>query len=290
MPLTTVQAFAQFIDDIEPSDYHYDTMVPARKKTVDERLTEKFPSGNLTPFDEVYLIGSAAKKTATRPIDDVDVLAVFSNANNGYESFRYNSQNFLYRIQQAYAGTSIQKVGTRGQAIRVFFQNGGYVDIACVFWSGNDNYLLPAGDGSWITTRPFAANNWFATRHAELSYNLKTFVKVLKKWNYAHSKRLNSFHLETMAGKVFASLNNNRRDALLVFFQNAGSYLNVMDPGGTGVVLGANISSNKRSDILNSFALAASRAKVAIEAEGRGDHSESKRQWRMVLGSDFPTS
>lgn len=288
MPLTTVQAFDKFIADIEPKEHHYDVMVPARKRTVEQRLSEKFPGSNLTPFDKVYLIGSAAKKTATRPIDDVDVLAVFSNINKGYESYRYNSQSFLYRIQQAYSDASVQQVGARGQAIRVFFQNGGYVDIACVFWNGDQNYLIPAGNGSWITTRPFVANTWFATRHAELSHNLKTFVKVLKKWNYSHSKRLSSFHLETMAGNVFQTLNSDRRDALLVFFQNARSYLNVMDPGGTGVDLGANISWNKRSEILNSFSLATSRAQTAIAAERIGDHAEAKRQWRMVLGNDFP--
>lgn len=290
MPLTTTQAFSQFIDEIEPRDYHYDTMVPARKSTVEERLKEKFPSSNLTPFDDVYLIGSAAKKTAIRPVDDIDVLAVFSNANNGYEAYQSNAQGFLYRIQQAYAGLSIQKVGARGQAVRVFFESGGHVDIASVFWSGGDDYLLPAGNGSWIVTRPFTANNWFAARHSDLGYNLKTFVKVLKKWNQAHSKRLNSFHLETIAGNLFASLGTNRRVALSIFFQNAGSYLNVLDPGGTGVDLGAGISWNKRTDILASFQQASARATLALAAEDEGDHAESKRQWRIVLGADFPTN
>lgn len=289
MATTTAQAFSTFFDDIEPTEHHYNTMVPARRETVRTRLSEKFPADNLTPFDSVKLIGSAAKRTAIRPVDDIDVLAIFSNANRGFDAYRNDSQKFLYRIRQAYSGVSIQTVGARGQAVRVFFETGGHVDIACVFEATTEGtFLLPAGNGTWISTRPFAANDWFARRHAELDYRLKTLVKALKKWNQAHSKRLNSFHLETIAASVFAKLGSDYRSALKDFFSWAPTSLDVNDPGGTGVNLAANLSWSRRQEIVASFAAAAEHARKAIKAEDDDDHVEAKRQWRIVLGSDFP--
>ena len=38
------------------------------------------------------------------------------------------------------------------------------------------------------------------------------------------------------------------------------------------------------------LAAAAERAKKATDAEGRGDHAEAKRLWKIILGDDFPTN
>lgn len=69
-------------------------------------------------------MGSAAKGTTVRPIDDIDVLAVFSNANGAWDSYRFDSQALLYRVRRAYSGLSTAQVGARGQAVRIFFKNG----------------------------------------------------------------------------------------------------------------------------------------------------------------------
>jgi hypothetical protein len=53
-------------------------------------------------------------------------------------------------------------------------------------------YNLPGGDGSWIRTSPFVANKWFTDKNAELDCNLAPLVRLLNKWNVAHSKRLRS--------------------------------------------------------------------------------------------------
>ena len=150
-------------------------------------------------------------------------------------------------------------------------------------------YLLPSGDGSWILTSPFVANKWFADKNAELSYNLAPLVRLLKKWNVAHSKRLRSFHLETMAGHTFSSLNSNRRTGLQKFFEWASGHLDVNDPGGQSGLLSGYLTWNARGEVSRSFEVAADRATKAIEAEDSGDHEEAKRLWRIVLGSSFPS-
>src|SRR5205823_5162773 len=98
---------------------------------------EAFPAGSSMPFSAAHLMGSARKNTIIRPFEDVDVLAVFSDENNAYTTYRWNSQAFLYRVREAYSGIDAQQVGARGQAIRVFYKTGGHVDVACVFQSYN---------------------------------------------------------------------------------------------------------------------------------------------------------
>ncbi len=125
-------------------------------------------------------------------------------------------------------------------------------------------------------------------KNAELDYNLAPLVRMLKKWNSAHSKRLRSFHLETVAGHTFRTLGSNRRSGLQKFFEWAGSHLDVNDPGGQSGLLSGYLSFAARDQVRRSFDAAAERATKAVSAENSGDHEEAKRLWRIVLGSSFP--
>jgi SMODS domain-containing protein len=291
MALTTYQAFEQLMTDITITEYQETSIVKGRRKTVIKNLTAAFPATSDMPFHKGHLMGSAAKGTIVRPPDDIDVLASFSNEKDAWAKYRNDSQAFLYRIKRAYDGLATAQVGARGQAIRLFFQTGGHVDIAPVFIQSTVEgvYWLPSGDGSWIKTAPLVANKWFAEKNAELDYNLAPLVRLLKKWNTVHSKRLRSFHLETMAGNTFTSLSSNRRTGLQKFFEWAGSHLDVNDPGRQSGLLSGYLSFTARTEVKQSFEAAAERATKAIAAEASGDHEEAKRLWRIVLGASFPS-
>lgn len=286
---TTSQAMAEFITSISVTDYQKTSIIKARKDRVVENLTSAFPTTSDLPFSRAIPMGSAAKGTIVRPIDDIDVLAVFSNENDAWSTYRYDSQAFLYRVRRAYNGLSTAQVGARGQAVRIFFNNGGHVDVAPVFSHGNDVYGLPSGNGGWINTAPTVANTWFTKKNADLGYNLATLVRLLKKWNNSHSKRLRSFHLETIAATTFSKLGSNRQGALANFFEWAPSHLDVNDPGGQSGPLSSYLTWAARLEVIQSFSTAAERARKALEAEGRGDHTEAKRLWRIILGSNFPS-
>lgn len=289
MMLTTTQALAKFLEDITVTDYQKTSIVEGRKNRVVENLTAAFPGTGDLPFSRAVLMGSAAKGTIVRPIDDIDVLAVFSNVNGAWGKYQHDSQSFLYRIRKAYDGLSIAQVGARGQAVRIFFDGGGHVDIAPVFSHGNDVYGLPKGDGGWITTAPTVANAWFAKRDAELGYNVAPLVRLAKKWNVSHSKRMQSFHLETIAATAFSNLGSSRQNALARFFEWAPRHLDVTDPGQQSGSLNSYLSWGARTELVTALGSASDRAKKALAAEAAGDHSEAKRLWGIILGSGFPT-
>jgi len=288
---TVGQAFAQFLDDITITDYQKTSIVEGRRERVIENLTSAFPSTSDLPFSVGTLMGSAAKGTIIRPMDDIDILAVFSNENQAWQNtYQYDSQAFLYRVRRAYDSLEAAQVGARGQAVRIFFQTGGHVDVAPVFKRSDDDYHLPSGSGGWIITSPFVANDWFKAKNAELGYNLAPLVRLLKKWNESHSKRLKSFHLETIAANTFSSLNGNRQNGLQSFFQWAGQHLDVSDPGQQAGLLSSYLSQSDRDEVTRSFDAANDRAVRAINEEIAGNHDEAKRLWKIVLGDGFPLS
>lgn len=286
---TTRQAFDQFLESITATDYQRTSIVEARRNTVVANLQTAFPKSGDLPFYQAHLMGSAAKKTIVRPIDDVDVLAVFSDEKGVWQSkYRCDSQAFIYRIRQAYAGLSVAQVGTRGQAVRVMFQTGGHVDVAPVFIQSGDVYYLPNGSGGWLTTAPTVANTWFNSRNTDRGGNLAPLVRLLKKWNRAHSKHFRSYHLETVAANTFSSLGTNHRLSLERFFVWGQGHLDVHDPGRQSGSLADYLTWTARTNLKAAMQSAAVRAEKALAVEAAGDHAEAKRLWKIILGSDFP--
>lgn len=279
---------AAFLEDITVTDYQKTSIIEGRKKSVIENLETAFPSTSDLPFAHALLMGSAAKGTIVRPIDDIDVLAVFSNAKNAWNKYMWDSRSFLYRVRRAYDGIETAQVGARGQAVRVFFKTGGHVDVAPVFIHGNDVYGLPNGTGGWINTAPTVANSWFAGRNKDLGYNLAPMVRLLKKWNVAHSKRFQSFHMETVAAHAFSTLGSSRQGGLAKFFEWAPNWLDVSDPGGQSGSLSSYLSWTSRQELVQALNAASERAAKAQLAEIANNHEEAKRLWRIILGSSFP--
>ncbi len=286
---TTAQAFEQLLEDITPPPYQRTTLVPARQRRVEENLTASFPSNSDMPFVQTHLMGSAAKNTALRPLDDIDVLAEFNGIKGkAWLRYQYDSRRFLYRVRDAYNGLEARPVGARGQAVRVFFLQGGYVDVAPVFRWSDDFFVLPDGSGGWLRTSPPTDQRWFAKRNAELGYQLPAVVRLLKQWNIMHSKRLRSYHLETVVGTYFTAFGTNHRQALELFFRVAGNYLTIADPGQCGGDLSTYLGWGQRQDVQASFARANAICVRALGAEAQGRHTEAKRQWSMIFGRELP--
>jgi hypothetical protein len=274
--------------DLAPTMWQWEHVVKTRRESVWTTLSEAFPSWGDMPLWKTELIGSAAKQTIIQPLDDVNVLAVFSDTSGVYEErYRSESQAFLARVRAAYSGRSTQTVGSRGQAVRVFFPTGGHVDIAPAFFAGGDDYLLPARDRTWIHTSPFKANEWLDRRDRDLDGHLRPVIRLLKKWNLEHNC-LKSFHLETMAGSLFSTLGSNHRGAVARFFEWAPHWLYVSDPSGHSGDLSTYLGWTARQEVLQSLASAASRSARALAAEAAGDHDEAVRLWQLILGDDFP--
>lgn len=292
MATSVPSAFTTFTEALKPTATEQ-SQLTTRRSAVEGFLLSKYPAGSQMPLQHVRTIGSAGRKTLIRPVNDLDVFAVFDDS-LVWPSYKHDSKQLLYRVREALSGYNVQTVGSRGQAVRLFYTSGPHVDITPAFPVYNRllgiqvGYYIPSGDGDWTQTDPYSHHDFMANRNKALAGNLKPLVRALKAWNNAHSKRLSSFHLEILTQAVFGTMGANLRHSTQFFFQHANNYLNVNDPAGYSGNLAGTWSWQKREEVHQSFTNAHLRATSALQAEAAGNHVEAIRQWRIVFGSKFP--
>jgi hypothetical protein len=273
---------------ISPTDAQREEITNKRNSS-ERYLAAAFPGSSTMPLKRVILIGSAGRGTIVRPLQDIDVMAEFTNKDNIFENYRRDSGAFLQRIVRGLnAKTSLVTIGARGQAVRLFYQSGAYVDIAPVFKWSSGGFALPSGDGGWITTDPQAQAKWFSERREKLGSHLTYVVKLARRWNNVHSHRLRSYHLEVVVCHSFSAVGGNWRKDMKIFFDYAPSNIGVSDPAGHFGRLDDYLTRDALSAIKSRFSEASERAGKALAAEDRGDHAEAKRLWRIELGDEFP--
>lgn len=290
MALTTAAAFNRFKEKLLLTEAQKD-LVKSRRSTTTGYLAASFPSTSDLPLSTTKLIGSAGRNTIIRPLDDVDVLAIFDNMDDIYERlYRNDSQRFLYRVRDALSEYQIEVVGARGQAVRLFYQQMPHVDIAPVFRWSNGGYALPNGTGGWLTTDPNVQDEWIERRHRELDNRLKPMIRMVKRWNNVHGKFLKGFHIEVVLANVFTAIGGDSRDSCAKFFEWGQNKLRVSDPAGYSGDLSSYLSQTSRSNVLSNMRSAQDRATRANTAEAQGNHQEAIRLWRIIFGDEFPVT
>lgn len=287
MPYTSQASFNRFSDNIRLTDSQSD-LVKSRNDVAYNLLKKSFGASSNMQLLRTSLIGSAQRDTIVRPLNDVDMVAVFDHT-NVWPEYQVDSFKFLYRIRSSISDLTQVQAGARGQVVRLFYQQEPHVDIVPAFSRQGGGYLIPGGSGDWLSTDPDSQAEYMARRQRELSYCLKRFVRMLKHWNRAHSKRLQSFHLEVIASETFRTLGANDRGESRVFFGAAGSNIDVYDPAGHGGNLAQYLTPRRRNEVLRSFESALDLSERSIDAESRGDHATAIGLWRRVYGDYFPT-
>jgi hypothetical protein len=291
MAASVAQAFNEFAEKLRPTSAQ-EVTIAGRRTAVQNFLVAEYPAGSNMPLTETKVIGSAGRKTLTRPISDIDVFAVFDDS-HVWSQYRNDSKQLLYRVREALTGYKVQTVGSRGQAVRLFYTDGPNVDITPAFpnfgiLGHQQGYVIPRGDGGWQRTDPYKHHDFMAQRNQELGGHLKRLVRLLKRWNAIHSRRLASFHLELIVQATFSSLNSNSREAAHLFFSHGGNCLHVSDPAGYSGDLAAGLTRVQQQAIRQSLATAAGHAERARAAEAKGETAEALRQWRIIFGNEFP--
>jgi hypothetical protein len=290
---TTAEAFNQFAEKITATDAQKLTMSGRRDKA-HEVLRDTFAGSNM-PLVKTKLIGSAGRSTIIRPIDDVDVFAVF-NDDAVWNEYQHDAKKLLYRVRDALNTKYKVKVGSRGQAVRLFFTPAPNVEIVPAFAVTTGGYCIARGDtgasplfgNTWQMTDPYVHETFLSKRQAELGNNLKRLTRFLKRWNAVHSRRFASFHLELLVQACFKSLGTNSRENSHCFFEWAPRHLDVEDPAGYSGSMMKGVDFTRRQAMIAALKAAYDRSGQALEAENKGNHAEAIRLWRIIFGDEFP--
>ncbi len=290
MANTVSAAFTEFLGRITPTDTQVATM-RARRQATHGYLAESFGASSDLPLRRTVLIGSAERGTIIRPVQDIDVLAVFDNKNHIFERYRGDSRQFLYRVRDALARFRVKVVGARGQAVRLFYAADPYVDIAPVFSLSGGGYLLPAGDGSWIETDPEFHQRWWQDQSRAIGAIMTPLAQMSKAWNRTHGRHLKSFHLDILVVSAFRSMGRDYAEtaaALFGFYSTHHARLHVADPAGKSKDLSEYMTRLGRQEAENAFDSAADRARRALKQAVAGHPDEAIRLWGIIFGSEFP--
>lgn len=291
MASTVPKAFDEFEAKLRPTDKQQATIASRRSITA-KYLSQSFGSGSGMELLSTKVIGSADRDTITRPIGDIDVLAVFEDA--AFYNYRNDSRKFLYRVRDALNEYNVKVVGARGQAVRLFYDQPPHVDIVPAVKRDSGGYFIPSGDTDfwgrhrWLITDPDEHARWISKQNTALGCNLKPLIRLLKRWNREHSSHLRSFHLEVMVAETFGTLGSNRRTASQKFFEWAGGHISVKDPAGHSGDLSSYMTWYTRLQFQSLLDSSGKRAKKAIEAEESGNRAEAMRLWRIIYGPEFP--
>jgi len=290
MATTIASAFNDFNTSILPNKATWDK-VYARRDAVVQVLQNAFPSSSDISYRSNKIIGSLGRNTAGNPVADIDLLVhLYVDPDLWARRYKDDSSDFLYRVRRSLNSESkVNKVGARGQAIRLFYADGLVVDVAAVEKYTSGAYAIPDGSGGWLTTDPVKHESHLDECNGKLTGDLKRIIRFAKQWNRAHSSRLSSFHLEMMVARTFGTMGDNSRTALRLFFDYNEYNLSVQDPAGYSGDLSSYLTQAARTAVNASLATARDQAERALAAEDRGDHREAIRQWGVILGDRFPT-
>jgi hypothetical protein len=288
MAKTTAQSFTEFAGKLVPTLIQ-SAMIESRHRIVEEQLREAFGPDSSMPVLDVRKIGSVDRGTIIRPLHDVDLMAVFDPDVFTFAFRFFGSRDFITRVRNALNDSTATIVGTRGQAVRIFYAKGPMVDIAPVFPIRGGGYWIPNGRNGWLKTDPDLHKRWIGERHAALHRHLKPFARLVKRWNRVHSERLSSFHIEVMVANTFGTIGANSRATAARFFDWGARQLHCRDPAGHSGDLASKLTRDQQRAILQSFAAAKERAERANSAEQAGNHAEAIRLWRIIFGEEFPS-
>lgn len=282
---TTARAFAKLDDMIRLSDEDR-TVIDARRDEAERALRAIFPPRCALPLVGVATIGSAGRDTMIRPLDEVDIFAVFSAANSAWKRFRWDSRDLLLCVRNAIGGDRVQTIGTRGQALRVVYDTPPDVHLVPAFDHPRAGYVMPDRVGGWLPTRPERHASWTE----DLGPRVISAIRLLKAWNRVYGSHLRSFHIEVLAGTVLAGRGLNTRQALATVFRHMDEVgLAVGDPADVGGDLSHYLRPDDLAALADPIRQARTYSEKAVAAEAAGNHEDAVALWGAIFGPEFPT-
>lgn len=270
--------------------------------------------------------GSFARKTKIRPLDDIDMLVLLSEAGTSlYPASGYsynllvhdplsplwqltdangylNSTKLLNKFKSSLGNVPNYRkadIKRTGEAVVLDLSSYSWAfDIIPAFRVMNvfqdvDSFLIPDGYGHWKKTDPRRDKIAVSDTNRNHSGWFIPLVRLIKYWNvksYA-VPRLNSYYLETMLISAYRCLPpiTSLRRALPDAFKGLAQQItrSCPDPHGFGPALDSNMTQDVREKIREVAESKALNALVALRKEDEQNHKEAITWWGYVF-PDFP--
>ena len=275
------------------------------------------------PEKDMYM-GSFARKTKIRPLDDIDLMICFKGCGGYYkivqinqtykiiipddapvlsnlrnDDYSLNSRSLLGLIRDNLSDLSdFSKADIHYNKEACTLQLKSYTwnfDIVPCFYTTTDFYLIPDGYGNWKNTDPRIDNNRTTIVNQQHDGSVLQWIRSLKYWKAQANnpwRKVSSYMYEQMLLNIASTIDFRQsfsRQILAGLCQLATYiYLPVKDPKKIQGDLNTH-TSEERKALGEHATYFATIAKSAVTYEAfYGDHKSAIAMWQMVFGDDFP--
>ncbi|GAA1119124.1 MULTISPECIES: hypothetical protein [Streptomyces] len=253
---------------------------------------------------EAFGSGSLRRSTQLKPINDVDIIAVYDasqhpdwgspglSAEHALDHTRSQVNRLLGKTNGSH-GNEVRLALPRNHAVKCFLddpddENAFTVDVMPALRQADDTLLIPEKLAqTWVSADPEHLINLVADRQRDWEH-FRPLARVLKQWRHdvVVTGRIKSLVIEVLALDCMPT-SGNRPSGLCTFFTAAAARVNegVRDPAG----LCGEIQPDLDYDGLQTaLAEAAELADRACAAAAAGHTDQALRLWQEILGDSFP--
>jgi len=328
MALTVNAAFEEFNKNIVNIDIEKTKQARSSRDWLVEQL-KTLPS-KIDNFPRLYnekhiKFGSFARNTKIRPLDDIDLILTFSADGATYSESLLDSSTYYIHADNASQNLKnlandngylnsrrlINKLVSSLQEIPQYYhaeihrkQEAATLellsyewnfDIVPAFFTVNDFYLIPDGNGNWKATDPRIDQARVSNINQKHNGKVLQLIRTLKYWNNrASMPTIPSYLLENIV-LYFSEILDKLSDYIdfnlcsFWFYLKDAIYYEVQDPKGFQGNLN-NISYDDKIKISLKADNTYTKASEAIYFETQeNDQKKAINKWREVFGSEFPT-
>ena len=290
--LTVAQAFEKFMQDLELHEGE-DREAKRQERNVFDAMRR-----HLGPRESI-LSGSYGRKTAIRPLHDIDLFLIFT-AGTSSSGESVGPEGFLKRVKQALEEEFPRKQARlQNRSVNIEFSGTGIgFDVVPALEEPQRPgiYWIPdVHKGTWIQSNPRKHIEVCDAANARAMQRLKPLIKAIKRWNQLQGKPVPSFLLEVMAYTGIDSFQPAAR--LSVYAQGVAHLLHFMsehimdqwpEPAGLGPPVNSGVGQANLVQGKQRLSGASRTAARALELERTGDMSGANTLWRELLGNDYP--
>lgn len=252
---------------------------------------------DLDPNHNTFLTGSYARKTAIRPLKDIDMFCVLKRTADQHPNV-LTPAAALALVKEALDGIYSGKVSEpQNRSVNIEFSGTGIgYDVVPAFVdldAPDEVFRIPdltAGD--WIRSNPKVHRDMSVEANDAAGSEIKPLTKAIKHWNRRFDKgsRLRSFHIEVMAWDVLTAPPVDRLEGLVTLFEGLSDRVlrRTPDPAGLGPDIDADLTWSDRQDAAKRFRDAASDVKRAKDLARDGQSQAAHYILYTLFGDPYP--
>ncbi|MCC6552541.1 MAG: nucleotidyltransferase [Polyangiaceae bacterium] len=284
---TIAQAFDQLRQNLELTE------AEQREASRQQNVVRSNLDSYLGGIKRDFLSGSYGRRTAIRPLNDIDVFVILDSASHSDVYPPSPPETCLKKVRRALDDAYQGKVSTRlqGRSVNIEFTGTGIgYDIVPAFPAG-DIYMIPDRDRrSWIKTDPERHRAACVAANERAGGKLNPLIKMAKQWNTLRGKPLRSFHIEVMSYKAFPAAPPSYAEGLQALFAFLAQRVlaSCPEPAGAGPHVDAGMTSEERARARAALIAAANEVARALQLDREGRLEQAHAICRELLGTAYP--